>query len=121
MMTTLAALFGALPGRRSSYGDPRSHHAPASVDTYVRLEFEVDGERYLVHRAPKQDRPKLRGTGTTERAAEAFLARMVGSGTESISTQTTATTKECERLVGLDAKQFQCVVLLPVLRFTTRS
>ena len=112
------ALYGAMPGQRSSDGDPRSHHAAADVETYVTLEFEADGSRYRVHRTAKWDRPKKRGEGTTTQNPKALLGKIVGAGTEPLATQITACTKECEHLVGLDSRQFQRVVLLPQGKFT---
>ena len=112
------ALYGVLPGQRSADGDPRSHHAAPTVDTYVQLTFEVDGEQYVVRRTPRQEVPKARGEGMKVQAADAFVVRLVGDGTESIATQMTKTSGACERLVGLDAKQFQRVVLLPQGKFT---
>ena len=116
------ALYGVLPGGRSSDGDPRSHHAAAEVETYVTLDFEVDGLCYRVHRTPKWDRPKKTGTGTTLQQPTALVITLTGdasgSSTEALATQANNTTKKCEQLVGLDAKQFQRVVLLPQGKFT---
>ncbi len=116
------ALYGVLPGGRSSDGDPRSHHAAPDVETFVTLDFEVDGSRYRVHRTPKWDRPKKSGTGTTAQQPTAVVSTLIGQGsdgsTEALATQATNTTKKCEQLVGLDAKQFQRVVLLPQGKFT---
>ncbi len=116
------ALYGALPGGRSSDGDPRSHHAAADVETFVTLDFEVDGQRYRVHRTPKWERPRKTGTGTTLQQPTALVSLLTGDGsgssTEPLATQATNATKKCEQLVGLDAKQFQRVVLLPQGKFT---
>ena len=112
------ALYGVLPGQRSSDGDPRSHHAAAETETEVTLEFEVEGDRYRVRRQPQWERPKKRGEGTTPQAAKAILTKLVGGVTEPLATQASACTRMCEGLIGLDAKQFQRVVLLPQGKFT---
>jgi len=112
------ALYGAMPGQRSSDGDPRSHHAAADVETCVTLDFEANGARYRVHRAAKWERPKKRGEGTTTQNPTALLSKIVGAGTEPLATQVTACSKMCEELVGLDSRQFQRVVLLPQGKFT---
>ena len=112
------ALYGALPGARAGEGEPRSHHAEATVETFVQLDFEVEGERYRVHRTPQQERPKKRGQGTTNQAAQAVVSKLVGASTEALATQATRVTDECTRLVGLEAKHFQRVVLLPQGKFT---
>jgi DNA repair protein SbcC/Rad50 len=111
------ALFGTLPGGRSS-DDPRSHFAAAGVDTYVQLDFEVDGSRYRVRRTPRQERPKQRGEGVTVQNPTASVVKVVGDATEAVETQATKCTRKCEELVGLDARQFQRVVLLPQGKFT---
>ena len=111
------ALFGTLPGGRSS-DDPRSHFADVGVDTYVQLDFEADGARYRVHRTPRQERPKQRGEGVTVQNPTASVVKVVGDATEAVETQATKCTRKCEELVGLDAKQFQRVVLLPQGKFT---
>ena len=112
------ALYGQMPGGRSSAGEPRSHHADADVETYVELTFEAEGKRYKIHRKPAQERAKTRGSGLTKQLADATLVEVVGSGTNSLATKTTACTAKCTELVGLDATQFQRVVLLPQGKFT---
>ena len=112
------ALYGVMPGGRSSAGEPRSHHAEADVETYVDLIFEAEGKRYEIRRTPAQERAKTRGTGTTMQAADATLAEVVGSGSKALATKVGACTSKCTELVGLDAKQFQRVVLLPQGKFT---
>ena len=111
------ALYGVLPGGRAADGEARSHHAEAHVETYVQLDFEVDGECYRVHRTPKWERPKVRGHGTTEQPPTAHLVRLHADGTEAVATQLSRVTEECVRLVGLDSRQFQRVVLLPQGKF----
>ena len=112
------ALYGALPGQRSSDGEPRSHHAAADVETMVTLDFEVDGSRYRVERSPQWERPKKRGAGTTTQPAKATLAKLVGEATETLATQSNLCTQACEDVIGLGARQFQRVVLLPQGKFT---
>ncbi|CAB4364815.1 MAG: AAA family ATPase [Actinobacteria bacterium] len=112
------ALFGVLPGGRSADGDPRSHFADSTTETYARLDFEVDGERYRVHRSPKQDRPRKTGQGLVSAGPSATIVKLVGGTDEVVETQASRCAKKCEELVGLDAKQFQRVVLLPQGKFT---
>ena len=112
------ALYGQLPGERSSDGEARSHHAPPEVETSVTFEFAIDGERYRIWRSPTQQRPKRRGRGTTLQPARAQLSRVLDHGTEPLESRPTACTARCVDLVGLDCRQFQRVVLLPQGRFT---
>jgi exonuclease SbcC len=109
------ALYGRLPGGRD--GEPRSHHADPAVDTFVELTFEVDGVRHHIRRTPAQERPKKRGTGVTVEATTAVLSRLDETGTHPLSARATECTDLCVELVGLDAEQFQRVVLLPQGKF----
>ena len=112
------ALYGTMPGGRASAGEPRSHHADANVETYVELTFEAEGKRYQIHRKPAQERPKKTGTGVTTQPTEAVLVELVGTGSNPLATKAGPCTTKCAELVGLDAKQFQRVVLLPQGKFT---
>jgi len=114
------ALFGTLPGSRSgAEGECRSQHAPLGVETYVQLDFEVDGVVYRVWRKPTQLRPAKKGGGTATDNADASLTKFLPSGgTEPVASKVTPVTDRCKDLVGLDAVQFQRVVLLPQGAFT---
>jgi exonuclease SbcC len=107
------ALYGVLPGQRQGDGEARSHHAPSDAETSVTLDFEVDGARYRVHRQPMWQRPKKKGEGTTLQPAKATLVRLNGSATEPLATSASECGRRCRELVGLDALEFQRVVLLP--------
>lgn len=108
------ALYGSLPGARAgSDVECRSQHAGLDTETYVTLEFEVDDTRYRVERRPTQERRAKRGGGTTTQAGDAALVRIVGGGQERIASRLTNVTVACQEIIGLDAAQFQRVVLLP--------
>jgi len=112
------ALYGRLPGARSSGGRERSDHAEPGVETVVTLDFEVSGTHYRVRRTPGQERQAKRGGGTTQQAAAANLMRVDGAGTESLATGVSNVNKECQRLIGLGPAEFQKVVLLPQGEFS---
>src|SRR5690606_5287614 len=57
------ALYGEVPGVRGK-DELRSHHSPADLPTEVHLEATLGGRRVRIHRTPRQERPKKRGTGT---------------------------------------------------------
>lgn len=113
------ALYGRVPGARGELTNDhlRSDHAPVSVPTRVVFEFEAGGARWRVARAPEQDRPKQRGTGTTRAPASAELERWQAGGWEPVAAKSGAVTERITRLVGLSAEQFRTVVLLPQGRF----
>ena len=115
------ALYGSLPGARGSgtkVGDCRSHFADPMVETFVLLEFEVDGIRYRVRRTPAQTRPKQRGKGLTTSQATATVVRLDPSGETPLASAPSEAEKVCTDLLGIDAGQFQRVVLLPQGKFT---
>lgn len=110
------ALYGKMPLKESH--DVKSHHATAETRTFVRLAFECGGEHYVVTRNPEQLRPAARGSGFANEPANAHLQRITSGGTESVATGSTGTSSKCQELVGLDAEQFQRVILLPQGEFT---
>lgn len=59
------ALFGDVSGKTREKGSLRSDFASSTEDTYVELRFEHKGRNYRVFRAPKYERAKKRGEGTT--------------------------------------------------------
>ncbi|MEN2257049.1 AAA family ATPase [Paraclostridium benzoelyticum] len=48
------ALYGEASGESRETDSLRSHFADDDVETFVELEFELKGERYIVNRVPKQ-------------------------------------------------------------------
>jgi exonuclease SbcC len=70
-----------------------------------------------VERSPAYTALKTRGEGTTEKAPQAALYRLVGTEREVIVSRTTEVTREVEGLVGLNAGQFRQVILLPQGKF----
>jgi DNA repair protein SbcC/Rad50 len=109
------ALYGEVPGARDK-GDVRSQHAHADATCSVVLRFDIDGEVYRVERTPEQYKPRQRGEGTPVKVtAKASLVRE--SDDESLESGSTKVSKYCIDLVGLDATQFERVVLLPQGQF----
>lgn len=110
------ALYGEVSGDRSVKALKSDHAKPSAVPR-VSLEFSCSGARYLVERSPAYTAPKTRGEGTTEKAPQASLYRLVGSEREVIVSRATEVTREVEGLVGLNAGQFRQVILLPQGKF----
>lgn len=104
------ALYGELPGKRD-VADVRSDYASEADDTFVRFEFEVKGERWVIERTPSRERPKTRGTGTTTTLAAISLRRSedLAGGYSKIR----EVNAKVEELIGLTRSQFQQVILLP--------
>ena len=108
------ALYGKVPGARGGRpGDIRSHLAESDQLTRVVLEFSVRGRRLKVTREPTQTRPKKAGTGTTDHAATAVLQELSGSAWVPLASKSGDVTTMATDLMGLNADQFQQVILLP--------
>jgi len=108
------ALYGKVAGDRPV--DVRSHHATAEP-TSVTFTFDVDGRLYRVERSPEQERAAKRGKGSAVEKASAALYEQVEGRWVGLETKATDTTRKCIELVGLDAEQFQKVMLLPQGKF----
>ena len=92
------ALFGVLPGARSSEGRERSDFAEPTTETFVEFEFQVQGGRYRVRRTPAQLRPKHRGGGFTTQQAQATLVRCIDDATEGGQSGAKQVSRACEDL-----------------------
>lgn len=110
-------LYGRLAGHRDQHGDVRSDHADVSTTTEVTVDFDAGGHTWRVWRHPRQPRPKKRGSGTTIAPADATLHRLDGEQWVAVEHRWEAVNQRCRSLIGLEAEQFQQVVLLPQGRF----
>ncbi|MER5866463.1 SMC family ATPase [Kitasatospora sp. NPDC002040] len=112
------ALYGEVPGARR--GNPlRSDHAEPAVLTEVELELTLGGQRLRIVRRPEQQRPKLRGSGTTTAKPETLLSEWADDtgagepGWRALSKSHQEAGEQIHRLVGMSREQFCQVVLLP--------
>ena len=107
------ALYGQVPGARG-IKRLRSDHADPDTPTEVELEVTVRDRRLRIVRRPEQERPKVRGTGTTTAKAEVRLSRIEEDGNETVlSTRLDEAGHELGELLGMTAEQFCQVVMLP--------
>lgn len=112
------ALYGKGAGVRGKHTERlRSHYASASTPTKVEFEFEIGSKRYLIERSPSYDRPKQRGEGTVAEAESVRLSERSGSSWTAVGTKKKEVDAAVVELIGLDAEQFQQVILLPQGRF----
>lgn len=110
------ALYGSLASEGSSRDRLHSHHAAPGVEPYVELVFETTAGIHRVRRSPQHQRPKARGTGTTNQNASATLARLSSPDADAgevIGTTTQEVGTEVARIVGLTRAQFVQTVVLP--------
>ena len=66
-----------------------------------------------ITRSAEQERPKLRGTGTTTEQAKVLLEEFTGASWQAVSTRAGEADTEIADLMGMSADQFFQVVLLP--------
>ena len=123
------ALFGAPTKTEQEPRSLRSDHSAPDLPTEVEFVFEVGTKTYLIRRRPAQERPKARGEGTTEDAAEASLFDATGipvdtlgpgqSGRVIAEKKVSLVGQQIEALLGYGADQFRQIVLLPQGKFET--
>ncbi|MGH3255615.1 MAG: AAA family ATPase [Streptosporangiaceae bacterium] len=111
------ALYGRVPGERGKARRLRSDHAATGTRTEVLLEATIGGRRVRITRRPEQERPKLRGGGTTTEQAKVLLEELCGASWRSVSTRAGEADEEIRDLMGMSAEQFFQVVLLPQGKF----
>lgn len=123
------ALFGTPTRTDQEPRSLRSDHAAADLPTEIELVFELGAKTYLIRRRPAQERPKARGEGITEDAAEASLFDVTGipidalgpgqSGRVIAEKKVSVVGQQVEVLLGYGADQFRQIVLLPQGKFET--
>ncbi|CCF22341.1 Putative SbcC-like dsDNA exonuclease (plasmid) [Pseudorhizobium banfieldiae] len=123
------ALFGAPTKTDQEPRSLRSDHSAPDLPTEVEFVFELGAKTYLIRRRPAQERPKARGEGTTEDAAEASLFDVTGipvdtlgpsqSGRVIAEKKVSLVGQHIEQLLGYGADQFRQIVLLPQGKFET--
>jgi exonuclease SbcC len=123
------ALFGTPTRTDQEPRSLRSDHAAADLPTEIEFVFELGAKTYLIRRRPAQERPKARGEGITEDAAEASLFDVTGipidalgpgqSGRVIAEKKVSVVGQQVEVLLGYGADQFRQIVLLPQGKFET--
>ncbi len=103
------ALYGEASGDVRRADMFRSKYAKEDTDTYVELVFDYRGERYRVRRNPDYVRPKERGSGYTNKRADAELSF---PGTRAPVTKVKEVTRAVTELIGLDRKQFTRIAMI---------
>lgn len=120
------ALYGDVPGDRSTAKRLRSDHAADDVVPRVVLEATLSGRRFRIDRSPAWTRPKKRGSGTTTEQARVVISeRRLGDPSsegapetwQPLSTRLDETGHLVTWLVGMTLPQFCQVALLPQGRF----
>lgn len=107
------ALYGRVPGVRDAARAPHSNHAPPNRRPEVRLEVTLRGRRLSITRSPAWQRPKKRGTGTTEEKAAVTVAEYAHGTWHGLTNRPDEAGQILNDILGLSLPQFCQVVLLP--------
>ena len=105
------ALYGEASGGRNRRAGRsfRSDFAALTDETYVEFTFMHRGVKYRITRNPEYERKKLRGEGTTTKAANAEMECLDSKETVSGAD---AVEKYVRDLIGLDQNQFSQTVMI---------
>ncbi len=111
------ALYGDVPGDRSSAKRLRCDQAPPGVRPLVTLEVTLGSRRFRLVRSPAWERPKKRGAGMTTQQAGVTISELTSGGWQPLSSRLDETGDLVGRLVGMTLTQFTQVAMLPQGRF----
>ncbi|WEK12621.1 MAG: SMC family ATPase [Candidatus Microbacterium phytovorans] len=112
------ALYGTVPRYEGGERRLRSDHSFLGDPTEVRLEFTAGERRLRVTRAPEYDRPAKRGGGLTTEPQRAELEELVGDTWIGRAAKPREVALLLDEILGLNAQQFQQVILLAQNRFS---
>jgi len=115
------ALYGQVPGARARDARLRSDHADPGTRTEVELEVTLRERRLRIIRRPPQERPKLRGDGTTREGHACTVEELDAASGEwtVLAARPDEAKHELDALLGMSCDQFCQVVLLPQGEFAT--
>jgi exonuclease SbcC len=112
------ALYGSVPRYETGDKRLRSDHCEPEDPTEVRLEFTVGDRRWRITRAPEYQRPSRRGGGLTTEATRAELEELVDGSWIGRAAKPRDVGLLLDEVLGLNAQQFQQVILLAQNRFS---
>ncbi|WP_106814903.1 AAA family ATPase [Microbacterium timonense] len=112
------ALYGTVPRYETGDKRLRSDHCEPEDPTEVRLEFTVAERRWRVTRAPEYLRPARRGGGLTAEPTRAELEELVDGVWVGRAAKPRDVGLVLDEVLGLNAQQFQQVILLAQNRFS---
>jgi len=112
------ALYGSVPRYDSGDKRLRSDHCEPEDPTEVRLEFTVGDRRWRVTRAPDYQRPARRGGGLTTEPTRAELEELVAGQWVGRAAKPRDVGLLLDEVLGLNAQQFQQVILLAQNKFS---
>lgn len=111
------ALYGDVPGDRSTAKRLRADQAAPGLAARVVLEATLGGRRFRLTRSPAWERPKKRGTGTTTQQASVVVQERVEGEWITHTTRLDEAGHLVADLLGMNLTQFVQVAMLPQGRF----
>lgn len=111
------ALYGDVPGDRSTARRLRSDQAEPGVAPRVTLEATLSGRRFRLVRSPAWERPKKRGGGTTGQQASVTVSERIDGSWTPLTSRLDEAGHLMTRLLGMNLTQFTQVAMLPQGRF----
>ena len=111
------ALYGEVPGDRSSAKRLRCDNAVPGLAPRVFLDVTLGERRFHLTRSPAWQRPKKRGSGTTPQQASVLLQEIVDDEPGHLTSRLDEAGHLIGGLLGMNLSQFTQVVLLPQGRF----
>lgn len=112
------ALYGSVPRYDTGERRLRSDHCHPGDPTEVRLEFTTRDTRWRVTRAPEYERPAKRGDKLTTEPPRAVLEEWVDGQWTGRAAKPRDVGVELDAILGLNAQQFQQVILLAQNKFS---
>lgn len=113
------ALYGDVPGDRSTAKRLRADQARPGQPSRVTLEATLSGRRFRFVRSPSWERAKKRGAGTTTEQASVVVSERMKGQWVTLSTRLDEAGHLVGSLVGMNLTQFTQVAMLPQGRFQT--
>lgn len=108
------AMYGEASGDLRSAESLRSQFAESDCLTKVELTFELRDKTYIIHRIPRQQKPKTRGDGFTEQKSDASLKILSGDDVDAlVITGVKSVTEKIESVMGINAEQFRQIMMIP--------
>ncbi len=102
------ALYGEASGENREASMFRSKYALPETPTFVQLTFSYADKQYQITRNPQYERPKTRGTGTTQEKASAELIYPDGRAV----TKPREVDRAIEEIMGIDRSQFAQIAMI---------
>ncbi len=108
------AIYGKASGEDRNGPELRSQFAEDSLLTEVSFEFKLKENRYLITRAPQQEKKKERGDGYTTIGAKAELYTFDADGNEQLVASSIRDVDEkVKEIMQIDSNQFRQILMIP--------